>query len=107
MEKQYIRRRQHQPAQGWPRRQAEHAAPGSADSALAGVANRALPEIAPPTHSCAAQLSGGVLGVRGQQARAAVRAASLSWVPAWPVRPQELLIRALTADNTLATAMID
>ena len=64
----------------------------------------------PTTHSCAAQLSGGVLAVRavrGQQARAGVRGASLSWAPAWPMRPQEPLIRALTADNTLATAMID
>ncbi|MEY3226583.1 MAG: hypothetical protein RLZZ536_1202 [Planctomycetota bacterium] len=78
MGKQHIRRRQHQPAQGPPGGQAEHAAPGSADSALAGVANRALPEIGLPTRSCAAQLSGGVQGVRGQQARAAVRGASLS-----------------------------
>ena len=107
MGKQHIRRRQHQPAQGPPDRQAEHAAPGSADSALAGCANGALPEIGLPTRSCAARLSGGVHGVREQQARAAVRAASLSWVPAWPMRPQELLIHASTAVNTLATAMID
>jgi hypothetical protein len=30
-----------------------------------------------------------------------------NWVPAWPMRPQEPLIHALTADDTLATAMID
>jgi len=62
---------------------------------------------APQTHSCAAQLSGGVQGVRDQQALAAVRRASLSWVPAWPMRHQEPLIHALNPDNTLANAMID
>ena len=78
MWKQHTRRRQRQTAQGRPRRQAEHAAPGSADSALAGCPNGTLPEIGPPKHSCAAQLSGGVQTVREQQARAAVRGASLS-----------------------------
>jgi hypothetical protein len=72
MWKQHTRRRQRQTAQGRPRRQAEHAAPGSADSALAGVANRALPEIAPPPHSCAAQLSGAVASMRERQVRVAV-----------------------------------
>ncbi|MFN5975701.1 MAG: hypothetical protein ACK48U_14730 [Planctomyces sp.] len=52
-------------------------------------------------------MSGGVQTVREQQARAAGDGASLSWVPAWPVRPQEPVIHALNADNTLATAMID
>ncbi|MFN9046960.1 MAG: hypothetical protein ACK5YC_02435 [Planctomyces sp.] len=52
-------------------------------------------------------MSGGVQVVRGRQARAAVRGVSLSWAPAWPMRPQEQLIHALNAVKMLATAMID
>lgn len=107
MKKQHIRRRQHQPTQGRPRCQAENAAQGSTGSAPAGCAKGTLPEIGPPTHSCAAQLPGGVQGVREQQSLAAGDGAGPEWVPAWPTQPQEPRIHPWTADNTLANAMID
>jgi hypothetical protein len=81
MWKQHTRRRQRQTAQGRPRRQAEHAAPGSADSALAGCPNGTLPEIGPPTHSCAAQQSGGVARMRERQVRVPVHDSGVSQVP--------------------------
>ena len=81
MRKQHIRRRQRQPAQGRPRRQAEHAAWGSADSAPAGCAKGAPAGIGPPTHSCTAQLSGGVASMLERQVRVPVHDSGVSQVP--------------------------